>query len=148
LSINGNTINVTNNSGTPLGGGTYTLLKQASGNITVVAAPVLGPVSGLAAGGTAQLVVNGGEIDLVVIVPATFSSLTASQSIGYGTPSVSLSGVVSGAGPTYPADGDTVSVTINGNTQNTVTTGGNGTFSIVFPTATIPASGTAYTITY
>jgi autotransporter-associated beta strand protein len=148
LSVNGNAISVANTGGTPLGGGTYTLIKQASGNLTVASAPSLGVVSGLASGATAQLVVNNGEIDLVVSVPATFGNLTASQSISYGTPSVSLAGTVSGAGPNYPADGDTVSVTINGNTQTTVTTGGNGSFSIVFPTATLQASGTPYAITY
>src|SRR5262249_30615017 len=85
---------------------------------------------------------------LVVTVPATFSNLTASQTTTYGTPSISLSGTVSGAGPNYPADGDTVAVTINGNTQNATISGGAGGFSLAFPTATIPGSGTAYTISY
>jgi hypothetical protein len=40
-----------------------------------------------------------------------------------------------------------VSVTIKGVTQNT-TTGANGHFSLVFPTTTIPASATPYTIAY
>jgi len=60
---------------------------------------------------------------------------------------VTLSGVVSGAGPEYPASGETVSVTINGVTHTT-TTGANGAFTLTFPTATIPASATPYTITY
>ncbi len=76
-----------------------------------------------------------------------FSSLTASQSIPYGTSSVTLSGTVS-AGSAAPVNGETVSVKINGNTQTTTTTGGNGSFSINFSTATIPASVTAYTIIY
>ncbi len=52
-----------------------------------------------------------------------------------------------GSGPEYPASGETVSVTINGVTQ-TATIGANGAFSLVFPTATIPASATPYVITY
>ena len=44
-------------------------------------------------------------------------------------------------------NGETVSVTINGTTEP-ATIGNNGAFSVVFPTATIPALGTAYTITY
>ena len=77
----------------------------------------------------------------------TISGLTASQSISYGTASVTLSGTVS-AGSGYPADGETVSVTINGNTQSATISGGTGGFSVSFPTATIPPSSSAYTITY
>jgi hypothetical protein len=76
----------------------------------------------------------------------TISSVTGSQSIGYGTASVTLSGTVSATGPVYPANGETVSVTINGSTQTPIISG--GTFSVSFPTATIPPSPTAYTITY
>ena len=78
---------------------------------------------------------------------SSFSSLTASQTIPFGTPSVTLSGVLSGAGPEYPASGETVSVTIDGVTHTT-TTGTNGAFTLAFPTSTIPASTTPYTITY
>lgn len=77
-----------------------------------------------------------------------FSGLTASQSIYSGTATVSLSGTVSAAGPVYPADGETVGVTINGVTQNATIAGGAGGFSINFNTAAIPTSGTPYAITY
>ncbi len=77
-----------------------------------------------------------------------FSNLTASQTISYGTSTVSLSGTVSAAGPVYAADGKTVNVTINGSTQNATIAGGSGGFTINFPTATIPYSASAYTITY
>jgi autotransporter-associated beta strand protein len=148
LVLAGNAYTVTNNGATPLGGGVYTLIKQASGNITSSGSSTVSVTgAGIAAGGTAAIVVNSGEVDLVVTVPAVFSSLT-SPSISYGTTSVALSGVVSGAGPTYPADGQTVTVTINGNTQNALTTGGAGAFSLVFPTATLPVTGVPYTITY
>ena len=78
----------------------------------------------------------------------SFSGLTASQSICFGTATVALSGTVSAAGPIYPANGETVGVTINGSTQNATIAGGAGGFSINFPTAAIPVSGTPYTITY
>ncbi|HEY2083848.1 MAG TPA: hypothetical protein VGI88_13780, partial [Verrucomicrobiae bacterium] len=55
---------------------------------------------------------------------------------------------VGAAGPVYPADGETVAVTINGSTQNATISGGAGSFSVSFPTAAIPASGAAYTIFY
>ena len=76
-----------------------------------------------------------------------FSGLTGSQTVTFGTASVSLSGTISGAGPEYPASGEMVSVTIDGAMQ-TATIGANGAFSLVFPTATIPASPTPYTVTY
>jgi YVTN family beta-propeller protein len=80
-------------------------------------------------------------------VAAVFSNLTPSQAISAGTPSVTLSGIVSGAGGLVAASGETVTVTINGASQP-ATIGQGGTFSVSFPTANIPASATPYTITY
>ncbi len=77
---------------------------------------------------------------------ASFSSLTSSQSITQGTASVSLSGVVSAAGPTYPTKGETVTVTINSVTQSTVISNTTGAFSITYPTSSLPVG--AYTINY
>ena len=77
---------------------------------------------------------------------ASFSSITSSQSINYGTANVSLSGVVA-SGSIFPANGETVSVTINGVAQTTTTTSGNGSFSINYTTSTLPVSA-PYTITY
>ena len=51
-------------------------------------------------------------------------------------------------GPIYPANGETVTVTINGANQNATISGGVGGFSVVFPTATIPVTGSPFTITY
>ena len=78
----------------------------------------------------------------------SINGVNASQSITYGAASITLTGTVSATGPVYPANGETVSVTINGNTQTTTTTGGNGSFSINFTTSTIPVSASTYTITY
>ena len=79
-------------------------------------------------------------------VTASFSGLTASQSIFSGTSSIALSGVI-GNGTAHPTAGETVSITINGATHN-ASIGANGAFSISFPTATIPVSATPYAITY
>ncbi len=78
----------------------------------------------------------------------SISGVSASQSISYGTASVTLSGTVSATGPFYPANGETVPVTVNGVTQNATISGGAGGFSLSYSTATIPASATPYTITY
>jgi YVTN family beta-propeller protein len=83
----------------------------------------------------------------VQALASAFSSLTPSQTIVAGTSSIPLSGTISAPGPSYPLSGETVSVTINSTTQNT-SIGSNGAFSLAFPTPTIPASATAYTITY
>ena len=84
---------------------------------------------------------------IVQQVAPAFSGLTPSQAVTAGTASITLAGTVSAAGPVFPASAETVSVTINGVTKP-ATIGASGTFSVVFPTATIPASATPYTITY
>jgi hypothetical protein len=85
---------------------------------------------------------------VAVAITSGFSNLTASQSIGAGTSSVTLSGTLSAPGPVYPAAGELVAVTINGVTQNATVSGSAGDFSIVFPTASIPFSVTPYPIQY
>ena len=55
---------------------------------------------------------------------------------------------MSATGPIYPASGETITVTINGNAQTTTINDNTGDFSINYNPSTIPASGTAYTITY
>jgi hypothetical protein len=76
----------------------------------------------------------------------SFSGLTPSQSIPAGTATITLSGVI-GSGTNYPPSGEMVSITINGVMQS-ATIGVNGVFSTSFNTANIPASATAYPITY
>jgi hypothetical protein len=78
----------------------------------------------------------------------TFTNLTASTSVTYGTTSLTLTGIVSAAGPVYPTNGENVIVTINGNAQTTTVSGATGGFSINYNPATIPASTNPYTITY
>ncbi|MEI7533518.1 MAG: autotransporter-associated beta strand repeat-containing protein [Verrucomicrobiae bacterium] len=151
LTLNANAITV-GVTGAALPAGTYRLL-DCTGTLANTGAFGTPTITGtpLAGGYTAAITVttgSAGHVDLVVVkaTPA-FSGLTASQSIFYGTANVTLSGTVS-AGSVYPANGETVSVTINGNTQLATIAGGVGAFSVSFPTATIPPSPSAYTINY
>jgi hypothetical protein len=84
-----------------------------------------------------------------LMMPAiSFTGLTASQSVTYGTTAITLSGKVSGSGPVYPAIGETITVTINGNPQTTAINDATGDFSIHYNSATIPYSASAYAISY
>jgi fibronectin-binding autotransporter adhesin len=67
ISLSGNFFTINNTSGTPLGAGTYRLIQQASGTVSVVGGPfavVLG--AGLQAGMIADIQVTGGNVNLVV----------------------------------------------------------------------------------
>ncbi len=70
LSLGNNAFTINNASGAPLGVGTYQLILQASGNITSAGGfSVTGVTgSGLVAGTVGSIVVNGSEVDLVVVV--------------------------------------------------------------------------------
>jgi uncharacterized repeat protein (TIGR03803 family) len=92
---------------------------------------------------------NGTVYGLSLALPApTFSGLTASQSIAYGTNAITLAGSVSAQGPIYPASGETVTVSINGNAQTTTISDSSGDFSITYNPSTIPVSASPCTITY
>jgi hypothetical protein len=86
-------------------------------------------------------------------IVTTFSGLTASPSISYGTPgaSITLGGKVSGSGPVYPPIGDIVTATINGITGYGTVTDSSGDFSITYNDSSLTTdgvSGSPYTITY
>lgn len=99
-------------------------------------------------GGNASYDLSTSTIYSQVVNPATpIIGGLSNRGINYGTASVVLTGTVS-AGSGHPADGETVNVTINGTTEPAMIAGGAGGFSVSFPTATIPPSPTAYTITY
>ncbi len=157
LSIAGNltnnnnvlTVNVT---GSALPPGTYPLMECA-GNCTGSANPT--PVivgTPLAAGNSAVVVTTtgaAGHVDLIVRTDPTFSGLTNSQSVVYGTPSILIGGTLATADPIYPAMGDTVTVTINGNAQNTTINDATGDFAMTYTLpANLPVSGSPYTIKY
>lgn len=88
------------------------------------------------------------QMETIAKATPSFSGLIASSSIAYGTTSITLSGKLSAAGPVYPTNGETITVTINGNAQTTTVNDLPGDFSINYNPSTLPASGTAYTVTY
>ncbi|MGH7977912.1 MAG: Ig-like domain-containing protein, partial [Limisphaerales bacterium] len=75
-------------------------------------------------------------------------AVSNSQSIAYGTASVALGGTLSAANGAAVPEGETVKVTINGTSVPATISDTTGDFSLTFPTAGIPASGTAYLISY
>ena len=154
LTLNNNSFTVNNASGTPLGAGTYQLIQVSDGNINQNATPAYALTmtgGGLAANCTAAIQVSGGSVNLVVTFNANpvpvFSNLTSSPSVTYGTSSITLSGTVS-HGSTYPANGEPITVSINGNAQATTINDSTGDFSISYNLSSIPASASPYTITY
>lgn len=96
-------------------------------------------------------------------LPGSITSATQLETVGKATPSISgvasvvqtygtatatLSGAVGAAGSIYPTNGETVAISINGVSQNAAISGASGAFTVAFPTATLPASSTPYTIAY
>ena len=148
LNNNAVTVNVT---GPSLAPGSYLLmtntgrwLGSASSTVTITGTPL---ASGLTATITTTAPYSGGISLNVTKGTPTFSALTASPSLTYGATSLTLSGNVN-AGSAYPANGETITVTINGHPQTTTINDSTGDFSLTYNTATIPYSATPYTITY
>ena len=143
LSISGATASINNGLNISVGSLTLGGVNRASGTWGSTSSPATHQDDTYFAATTGYLTVSA---DLRPV--AAFSGLTASQATCFGTTSVTLSGIVSAAGPIYASDGETVGITINGATQNAVIAGGAGGFSVSFNTSAIPANSTAYTITY
>lgn len=147
LNLNGNSYTV-NNTGSALGVGAYTLVSVTSGTITSSGTPAVSVTGGgLAAGNTASLAISGGTVAMIVKASPAFSSLT-SPSVPYGTASVVLTGKIA-AGTLYPASGEAVTATINGNTVSGSVTNSTGDFSITYNDASLATNAAgSYTITY
>ena len=79
---------------------------------------------------------------------AVFTNLTASQSVNYGTSTLTLSGQVAAPGPLYPVSGETVTITVNGNAQTTTVSDATGDFSLNYNSTNLAYSATPYVITY
>ena len=75
----------------------------------------------------------------------TFTGLTASQTIVYGTPTITVQGVLSA--PTAIPVAQSVIVSVDGFTS-TATVAAGGSFTATLDTQTIPAATTPYPITY
>ncbi len=121
------------------------LTYMVSPNVTLDTAPTCVPpvtypgaitCSGAASDGYKITYVDG----LLTVLPATpaFSNLTASQTILYGTPTITLSGTIAAVGATPPSS-ETVSITIN-NVSTAAQIGANGSFSATVDMHTQPAS--------
>ncbi len=80
-------------------------------------------------------------------VNPTIAGLTPSQVIGSGTPNITLGGTVSANGA-FPALGETIVVSIDGNTQTTAISDSTGGFSINYNPSLLPASSSPYAISY
>jgi Bacterial Ig-like domain (group 3)/Putative Ig domain len=81
-------------------------------------------------------------------IQPTFSSLTASQTIIYGTATVGLSGRLNAGSGIIPSGAATISVDSAPVATSSTFNGNLGNFSATINTSAIPASAMAYTITY
>ncbi len=156
--VNGNTVYVTNNGASPLGYGTYTLIQQAAGNISVIGVPTLGggvvSGNGIVANATATLAVSGGALNLVVAPSAGnpgapyFSNLTPAPGFVYGgASSVVLSGTVSNLSGGVATSGDTITVQVGSLGAQPATIGANGSFGVTYTLPAFTAAG-YYPISY
>ncbi len=89
---------------------------------------------------------NGASVAIIVKALATFSHLTSSPTIAYGTATLALSGHLA-AGTLLPPSGETITINIDGNAETT-TLNGSGNFTLNYNSGTLPASSTPYTISY
>jgi hypothetical protein len=78
---------------------------------------------------------------------AVFVNLTPNTTV-LSNSIVTFTGEVVGAGPSFPTNGELITVTINGSTQSGTVTNSSGNFAVVFNTTNIPASVTPYPVTY
>ena len=109
-------------------------------------------LSGSAAGDyvVAPLVLSANITGGPAMETPAFANLS-SPSITYGTASKTLTGTLSATGPVYPANGETVTATINGHGVNGAVTDGTGDFSITYNDPSLASdsvSGSPYPITY
>ena len=135
---------------------TFTETGALPNGVTLTSAGVISGTPALGTVGTYPITIsasNGVGTDAaqnftlsVSKITPTFAGLTASQSIVFGTASISLSGRLNG----FPMMAGTVTITINGAPVSAIALNGNpNNFGpVTFNTSTIPASTTPYTITY
>ena len=122
----------------------YGLVRITSGNIFVTpqAAAAAAEIGGSAIANAEAAASNGDTIN--VDGSLAFSNFASSQTISYGTSSVTLSGTIL-AGDFVPAGNVEVSID---DIDEFAAIQSNGAFSLSFPTSAISASATAYNITY
>ena len=81
----------------------------------------------------------------VAIVASTFSNLTVSPTISYGTSTTTLGGQI-GSGTAYPPKGSSVSITLNSVAQSALVYDDQGDFTSTFTTGSLPVG--TYKVTY
>jgi uncharacterized repeat protein (TIGR03803 family) len=113
-----------------------------------------GTTSGGGMNQNGQVIGDGTIFKLSAPPVATFSKLSANPaSAAYGS-TVTLKGTVSGlsgvsgAAPVYPAQGETITVIINGQVQTTTISDATGDFSLTLSLSNTPASAVPSPITY
>jgi len=155
LALNNNSvaINVSDNN---LAVGTYPLIActgALTGSVNLTPSFTGQPLAGGYVATLQNTTGTGGGVDLTVTATPSFSSLT-SPGIAYGTTSLILTGNVGntiGNGNVYPALGDPVTATINGQTVTGVVTDTSGDFTVNYndpSLATDGIGGSPYTITF
>jgi autotransporter-associated beta strand protein len=150
LKFSNNTITITNLSTNTLHAGTYRLIQVGngtSGSISGTPSPSFSlQGTGIAAGYAGALVVSNGNLNLVVKAGPTFSGLasTDASAIGVGVTSVTLTGTMAATGPVYPANGENLSVKINGASLNATFTNTIGNFATTFNITNIPYTSNSY----
>lgn len=103
-------------------------------------------ITGVAFRGIPLAVTYIDNLQVVRALPTPSISGVASRSVCDNAASVTLTGLVSAVGPAYPANGETVTVTINGVSQNATIAGGAGAFSVAYSIAGL--SPGVYPVTY
>ncbi len=153
LTLNNNTVTVTNAAATALGTGVYRLIQVGNGTSGTISGTPNATVSvkgaGIATNLVAALAVSNGNVNLVVKPPSVFTNLaiSGSNAFGIGPVSAKLSGSV-GAGAVHPSVGETVTITFNGAPHNVSTSDSAGDFSYTFDPRTIPYSASPYPATF
>ncbi len=147
LTLNGNTLAVSNAAATPLGAGTYSLIQVIGGTIT--GSPNAIPIvtgAGLASGCTASNTVSGGNVNLVVTsqtvtcTGAGISTNPVNQTVPVGS-TATFAVTATGSSPTYQWEVSTD----GGNTWSNVTVGTGGTTSsYTTPAEVVGNSGNEY----
>ena len=151
LTLNNNSITVTNAAATPLGTGAYRLIQVGNGSSGTITGTPNATVSvkgaGIATNLVALLAVSNGNVNLLVRPPALFTNFTTAESNSFGVGPVSFKIAAQvGAGSVHPAVGETVGVTFNGVAHNVSVSDTAGDFSYTFNPQTILYSSSPYPI--
>jgi hypothetical protein len=141
VSINGTSVSQS----VSLSGGAFTVTLSTAG---IPASASAYPISYSFAGDSNFNTASDASTSLTVQkATPVFNNLTASQTVPYGTATITVSGKLTAPTAT-PPNTDSVTVSINGTSVSQSVSLSGGAFTATLSTAAIPASVSAYTITY